>query len=273
MVRKSTIVERQPANISYDEMKMAIPKLDRRIAELKSFDVQTLQSGSDAQLMALTQKIDVLLIDLFGNNTHEYFQYHPYIELRVISLTRNENINQTRHWIQENIQRVVTMLETIKENFIESLEDAGISGTSVKAIKAYEGLELHPTIAQAASELFRDSYYANAVEDAVKALSAMVRLKSGINEDGRKLMQKSFGSDKPKLPALQFNSLHDDSDWSEQEGFMHLFIGAVMALRNPRAHKIIKDDPEIALEFIALVSLLAKFTDKATATNMLHLQS
>ena len=42
------------------------------------------------------------------------------------------------------------------------------------------------------------------------------------------------------------------------------FTGAVTGLRNPRAHKIIKDDPEMALEFIAFVSLLAKLADKAT---------
>ena len=44
---------------------------------------------------------------------------------------------------------------------------------------------------------------------------------------------------------------------------MMMFSGAVAGLRNPRAHKIIKDDPEKALEFIAFVSLLAKLADAA----------
>jgi hypothetical protein len=34
--------------------------------------------------------------------------------------------------------------------------------------------------------------------------------------------------------------------------------GAVVGLRNPRAHKLIQDDAERALEFIAFVSLLAR---------------
>ena len=42
-----------------------------------------------------------------------------------------------------------------------------------------------------------------------------------------------------------------------------MFAGAVAGLRNPRAHKLIKDDPERALEFIAYVSLLAKLLDGA----------
>ena len=44
---------------------------------------------------------------------------------------------------------------------------------------------------------------------------------------------------------------------------MMMFSGAVAGLRNPRAHKFIKDDPERALEFIAFVSLLAKLLDDA----------
>jgi hypothetical protein len=55
----------------------------------------------------------------------------------------------------------------------------------------------------------------------------------------------------------------DQSDTDEQQGFMYLFSGAVMGLRNPRAHAFIKDDPERALEFIAFVSLLAKLLDGA----------
>lgn len=265
MAKKSAAIERQPAQISFESMKMAIPKINRRIAELKSLNVQTLQSGSDPQLMALTQKIDALLIDLFGNNTHEYFKYHPYAELRVMSLLiGGEDIGKTRRWAQEHIERAATMLETIKESFAESLEDAGISGTSVKAIKAYEGLELHPTIASAVSPLFRDGHYANAIEDAVKSLNDIVRIKTRIDDDGVSLMNRTFS---PKKPVLQFNPLSDECDRNEQKGFMEWFTGTVTGLRNPRAHKIIKDDPEMALEFIAFISLLAKLVDKATVNN------
>jgi hypothetical protein len=44
---------------------------------------------------------------------------------------------------------------------------------------------------------------------------------------------------------------------------MMLFSGAVAGLRNPRAHRLVKDDAERALEFIAFVSLLAKLADQA----------
>jgi uncharacterized protein (TIGR02391 family) len=80
------------------------------------------------------------------------------------------------------------------------------------------------------------------------------------NLDGTKLMEHVFS---PTKPVLRFNALADESDRNEQRGYMMLFSGAVAGLRNPRAHKLIQDDAERALEFIAFVSLLAKLLDGA----------
>ena len=64
-------------------------------------------------------------------------------------------------------------------------------------------------------------------------------------------------------PILAFNDLSDQTDQDEQEGMMHLFEGAVLALRNPRAHTLLDDSPEIALGYIALLSMLAKRVEQA----------
>ena len=94
----------------------------------------------------------------------------------------------------------------------------------------------------------------------VKALNTLVRLNSGEDtKDGTALMEYVFSQNNP---ILKFNDLVDESDKNEQKGFMMMFSGAVAGLRNPRAHKIIKDDAEMALEFIAFISLLAKLVDK-----------
>lgn len=88
----------------------------------------------------------------------------------------------------------------------------------------------------------------------------MVRLHGGVeNQDGSSLMEHVFS---PKNPILRFNALADDFVRDEQKGFMLLFSGAVTGLRNPRAHKLIRDDHERALEFIAFISLLAKLADR-----------
>jgi uncharacterized protein (TIGR02391 family) len=121
-------------------------------------------------------------------------------------------------------------------------------------------LDLHQEIARAASKLYQDGHYATAVEAAVKALNALVRLRSGLEIDGTTLMERAFS---PSNPILKFNDLSTQSDRDEQKGFMMMFSGAVSGLRNPRAHRFIHDDPERALELIAFVSLLAKLLDGA----------
>jgi uncharacterized protein (TIGR02391 family) len=113
----------------------------------------------------------------------------------------------------------------------------------LSALRAYGNLDLHAAIEEAAGDLYRDGHYANAIEDAMKALNNLVRLRSGLDIDGAPLMTTAFAQDKP---ILQFNDLQDQSDRDEQRGFMMMFVGAVAGLRNPRAHKLIKDDPERA---------------------------
>jgi uncharacterized protein (TIGR02391 family) len=76
-------------------------------------------------------------------------------------------------------------------------------------------------------------------------------MRSGEALDGAALMQRVFS---PKNPILCFNELNDQTDRDEQQGFMMLFSGAVAGLRNPRAHRLMKDDPERALEFIVSVA-------------------
>jgi uncharacterized protein (TIGR02391 family) len=140
------------------------------------------------------------------------------------------------------------------------LESAPASySDSEHVFRAYRDLDLHPVIAEAANKLYLDGHYANAIEAAIKALCDRVRAHSGKELDGADLMKTVFS---PKNPILRFNDFRDRSDRDEQEGFMMMFAGAVTGLRNPRAHKIVKDDPEDALEAIAQVSYLAKRLDR-----------
>jgi uncharacterized protein (TIGR02391 family) len=77
---------------------------------------------------------------------------------------------------------------------------------------------------------------------------------------GTELMQVVFS---PKAPVLRFNDLSTETDRSEQQGMMFLFAGAMLALRNPRAHELIEDDPEQALEYMGFLSMLAKSLDRS----------
>jgi uncharacterized protein (TIGR02391 family) len=254
--------ELREASLSFEAMEAAIPKIDRRIAELDQFDANSINDRSDPRIDALGNKLDVLLVDIFGAGTIEYNRYCNYTRLDTAPMSWSEEtpLRVVRDGLRDGISAAKAQLEGIKSGFCEALEDAGRTSSS-KTLKAYEGLELHPAIERAAGKLFKDGHYSNAIEDSVKALNALVRLNSGIDDkDGPALMEFVLN---PKNPVLKFNKLADESDLNEQKGFMMMFSGAVAGLRNPRAHKIIKDDPEMALEFISFVSLLAKLADRA----------
>lgn len=252
------------ANLTPRQMEAAIPKIDRRIADLKSLDIASVTARSDARITALETSLDDLLVSVFGPSTIEYERYNwmlTRLDTAPVRMGYRTPIDEVHDGLRRGITTASELLETIKKGFLEELGDAGLTSVG-KTLKAYEGLELHPEIERAVGGLYRDGHYANAVEDATKALNALVRMRSGVEDkDGTALMEMVFS---PNNPILKFNMLADAWDIEEQKGFMKMFAGAVAGLRNPRAHKIIKDDPEMALEFIAFISLLAKLVDKSS---------
>ena len=142
----------------------------------------------------------------------------------------------------------------------------------VEPNEVFDLLDIHPIIKDASEKLFKDGHYPQAIFEAYKALINYVKEKSGETIlDGKKLMGKvfSFKREKETLeitkkPVLQLNELRSREDLDEQEGFMHLFMGSVLGIRNPKAHGIIKQkDPFKTLEYLSLASLLAKRIDEA----------
>lgn len=261
MARRNTSrPEPQPANLTTRQMKEAIPRLERRLRELEAVQIDHWDEPLKTQLDGLQRKIEETLVDVFGAQTIEYQRYRiPYFWITASS-TWGAGASRPAEGYHRAVKGAAAKLRTAIEMLQEKLDDLGETSAG-QALRAYEGLDLHPEIARAVGKLYRDGHYANAVEDAVKVLNALVRMRSGMdNLDGSKLMEHVFS---PKNPELRFNDLADDSDRDEQRGYMMLFSGAVAGLRNPRAHKLIQDDAERALEFIAFVSLLAKLLDGA----------
>lgn len=250
-----------PADIPLRAIPDAIRKLERRLNEFQEFDPAKFDGDLYDQAERLCSKLSATLAEVFGPNTLEFerVEMSPSSFMLMVMTTgatpRYKEVQEFDRGRLQAIERIKAQIEILKER----AEDSGEDSTS-KALRAYGGLELHPAIQEAAGELFKNGHYANAIEDAVKALNAFVRYRSGLELDGTTLMERAFSVGNP---VLRFNDLADESDRNEQKGFMQMFSGAVAGLRNPRAHKLIKDDPERALEFIAFVSLLAKLAEKA----------
>ena len=75
-------------------------------------------------------------------------------------------------------------------------------------------------------------------------------------------MRKAFSADDP---TLRLNKLQSQSDKDEQRGYMELYAGSMMGIRNPRAHEHeLEDSPEEALEMLIFANHLMRKLRSAT---------
>jgi len=121
-------------------------------------------------------------------------------------------------------------------------------------------LLLHPKVVNASERLLQDGHFAPAIFEAFKALEEYVKEKSEVRDEiGKKLMAKVFSEDSP---ILQVKPSKPNTLEEEQEGFKFIFMGTMLAIRNPKAHYAIEQsDREKALEYLALASLLFRVVD------------
>jgi len=261
MARKQ-IPEKRQADLRPEQMRDALPYLRKRVEELKAVQVDKITTFRDPVLHGLQKKVISTLSDLFGSDTVEFDRFgdvnlFPYGR---IFLDGGPPIPEIQQTYRDGIATTISDLEVIISRFEEKL-GAGDPGSTARARRQFTDLDLHPEIARSASKLFEDGHYANAIEDACKALDGLVRIRSGrFDLSGTELMQRVFT---PNNPVLKFNDLQTESDKSEQQGRMFLFCGAMLAVRNPRAHGLVEDSAENALDYVAFLSLLAKMADKA----------
>lgn len=252
-----------PAVLSPEQLKAAIPKLKRRIADLDQFDSESVNDRMDPRIRALESRIDDTLAEIFGPDTLDYQRYRraAHLDRASINMMYATPLHELREGLHKGVADAKMTLKTVIDLFEEKLEDLGETEAG-RTLTALDGLDLHPEVSRAATKLFRDGHYAEAVGRAVQTLILLVKMRSGRQDlDGDALMRHVFSL---KAPLLRFNKLRDRTDEDEQRGMMELFAGAVAALRNPRAHNpLIKDSPERALEYIAFISLLAKRLDEA----------
>jgi uncharacterized protein (TIGR02391 family) len=242
----------QSRDFTLDDIDHGIRKLKRRIEEVRAIDPRTTRYD-DPRVESAQRNIRADIIDIFGQNSPEYMAHSGH-SLSNPEMGMGLDEYQYQDFFAEGLPKTVTMLEGLIRRLDEKRED--LAGDKTARVRAsFAGLDLHPRIAAVSADLYRGGHYRNAVLDASVALVNFVKEKSRRHDlDGSPLMTTVFSRNKP---VLAFNDLKDKSEEDEQEGMMHLFMGAVLALRNPRAHAVAEDSPEHALECIGLLSFLA----------------
>ncbi|WP_187326182.1 TIGR02391 family protein [Micrococcus luteus] len=137
-------------------------------------------------------------------------------------------------------------------------ESAAVRQAPVRRLEL-EGL--HPEVVRVSSALFADEQFDSAVTEAMKSLEIRVRRLAASTLSGAPLMQEAF---RPKEPKLDVAVEEGRSGEDEREGFFHLFRGAMVGIRNPKAHELAHgDNPFEALEALALASMLHRRLDIA----------
>jgi len=258
--RATTSAQKTSANLTPDEMRSAIPKLERRIRDLEAFDPRSLQKRNDPRIEALENKLSDTIAEVFGHDTLECHRFAPSsLDGAGYNMVRPTAIEEVIGSVTDSVAREISNIRTIIELFNEKLSDGGNTPTT-RAIRSFGDLELHPEIERACAKLFEDGHYSESVEAACKVLDLLVKIRSmEADRSGTDLMQMVFST---KSPILKYSEQATESERSEQQGMMFLFAGAMLAIRNPRAHGLIKDHPVTAIEYLSFLSMLAKSLDR-----------
>lgn len=129
--------------------------------------------------------------------------------------------------------------------------------------------QLHPWVWDAARHLWDDEHRRVAVGNAATALEVMLKAKLGREDvSGARLVGEAFSLDPPapRRPRLRFPELTDEASerWrSAHLGAMHLGQGCFEGIRNWAAHTLEEADEQIALEYLAALSIFARWLDSA----------
>ncbi|MDO8926800.1 MAG: TIGR02391 family protein [Sideroxyarcus sp.] len=120
---------------------------------------------------------------------------------------------------------------------------------------------LHPTIHKHSFQHYLNGHYREAVLNSIVAVFDLIRERTGLDLDGANLSTEAFSLDRARLILSEIKS---ESGKNDQKGFMQIFSGAYLGIRNPKAHSLAHDlDKTKAAQYLVFASLLARRVQEA----------
>lgn len=146
-----------------------------------------------------------------------------------------------------------------------SSEEAGYAGLYSRTVTETE-------IVEVSRDLFASGHHSLAVQEAFKAVEKFVQSRaSAHSQSGTALMETVFSANRPRL---YWSERLSQSQKDEQRGYMHLYAGSMLGIRNPVTHEFgWVDEGETALELILFAQHLlrkAKVARVATASGSIE---
>ena len=123
---------------------------------------------------------------------------------------------------------------------------------------------IHPQIVAVSKARFNNEHYADAVEAAFKEINTRVKKiykdRTSVEKDGAKLMLAAFSV---QNPIIKLGDISTETGTNIQQGYMEMFAGAMIGIRNPQAHNnllITRDNAIRELHFASM--LMYKIDDE-----------
>jgi uncharacterized protein (TIGR02391 family) len=134
--------------------------------------------------------------------------------------------------------------------------------TPIDILDLYYNLVTDEELKKHTEKRFINGHYQDAVLEAFKYLNNYVKSRvRDTSSDGSSLMREAFSA---KNPILKINEFASQSEKDEQHGYMDIFSGVMVGIRNPRAHENDFDnDPFIAVQLLSLADHLLQRAKKA----------
>ena len=125
--------------------------------------------------------------------------------------------------------------------------------------------DFHELVVKRSRRSFTSGEYQDAILKAFRSVNNRVKTLAGTHQDGQKLMSAAFRS---ANPLLAISDLTTESERNEHEGTRFMLMGAMSAMRNPRAHEDHwprDEDEAYVLDALSFASLLHRILDIAEA--------
>lgn len=242
------------------EIEQGIRKLNRRIEEIKKLKDDKV-SFDDARVDNAETNIRETIREVFSQNSPE-FQNHQHHNIwhGGYNMMDDEYIRQSK--FEAGIPQTITMLKGLITRLEEKCKEMGENIEKGEVSKDFWA-DIHVKITSVAKSRFESTYYADAAESAFKEVNTcvkdIVKRKTGKELDGAPLMKTAFS---PNNPLIVLGDLSTESGRNIQQGYMEIFAGAMMGIRNPKAHDNLNITEKRAKHFIYLASLLMQKIDE-----------
>lgn len=205
----SKTTERKSASLSVDQMKAAIPRLRKRIEELESFDIRSVESRSEPALDVLRKKTNTTLQDILDGDSVEYEEYelgsfYPFVAISLF---------EVHDHYANKIKEAVLRLQSLIEIFTERIEHSEAAA---------------PPIIAASSQRTRDKtskvFIVHGHDDGVKASVARFIEKLGFQavilheqaNEGRTIIEKFEAHAEADFAVVLFTP--DDMGYQVKQG-------------------------------------------------------